>query len=254
LTFIDSLQFMGSSLDQLVKNLKGEGKNKFRHLEKEFGIHFELLTRKGIYPYSFMDNWDKFNVPTEDLEKKHFTNDLTGDEITDEDFQFYHTIRSTFNIKTLGEYHDLYLKTDVLLLAGVFENFRKTCLDYYGLDPCHYFSSPGLAWDSCLKMTEIELELISDVDMYNFIEKGLRGGVSIITHRKAVANNKYMKKYNKNKPSTYIAYLDANNLYGWAMKQYLPYGGFKWINPEEFHLENVKNDSEIGHILEVDLE
>src|SRR5277367_5195107 len=250
LTFIDSFQFMSSSLDKLVKNLKDEGKNKFRYLEKEFSNHFELLTQKGIYPYSFMDSWDKFNVPTKNLKKKHFTNDLTGDVITDEDFQFYNTVCSTLNLKTMGDYHDLYLKTDVLLLADVYENFRKTCLAYYGLDPCHYFSSPGLAWDSCLKMSEIELELISDVDIYNFIEKGLRGGVSIITHRKATANNKYMEKYKKSKPSTYIPYLDANNLYGWAMKQYLPYGGFEWIKPDEFHLENVKNDSEIGHIMD----
>jgi hypothetical protein len=120
LTFIDSFQFMSSSLDRLVKNLKDEGKNKFRYLEKEFSNHFELLTQKGIYPYSFMDKWDKFNVPTKDLEKKHFTNDLTGDVITDEDFQFYNTVCSTLNIKTMGDYHDLYLKTDVLLLADVF--------------------------------------------------------------------------------------------------------------------------------------
>ena len=171
LTFIDSFQFMSSSLDKLVKNLKDEGKNKFRYLEREFGNHFQLLMQKGIYPYSFMDKWDKFNVPTKNLKKKHFTNDLTGDVITDEEFQFYNTVCSTLNLKTMGDYHDLYLKTDVLLLADVFENFRKTCLAYYGLDPCHYFSSPGLALDSCLKMSGIELELISDVDMYNFIKK-----------------------------------------------------------------------------------
>ena len=158
------------------------------------------------------------------------------------------------NIKTLGEYHDLYLKTDVLLLADVFENFRKICLAYYELDPCHYVSAPGLAWDACLKMTGVNLELISDVDMYNFIEKGLRGGLSVITQRKATANNKYMKDYDNNKPDIYIPYLDANNLYGWAMKQYLPYGSFKWKDPEEFVLNNINNDSEIGHILEVDLE
>ena len=201
-----------------------------------------------------MDNWDKFDVLTKDLKKEHFTNDLTGDEIKEKDFEFYKIVCDTLNVKTLGEYHDLYLKTDVLLLADVFENFRKTCMEYYGLDPCHYFSAPGLSWDACLKMTDIKLELISDVDMYNFIEKGLRGGLSVITHRKATANNKYMKNYDVNKPMTYIPYLDANNLYGWAMKQFLPYGGFKWINPEEFELQNVKYNSEIGHILEVDLD
>ena len=90
--------------------------------------------------------------------------------------------------------------SDVLLLVDVFENFRKTCLENYKLDPCHYFSAPGLAWDACLKMTNISLELISDIDKYLFIEKGLRGGVSIITHRKATANNKNMKSYDEKKP------------------------------------------------------
>ena len=100
-------------------------------------------------------------------------------------------------IKTLVEYHDLNLKSDVLLLADVSENFRKTFIEYYKLDPCHYFSAPGLAWDACLKMTDISLELISDIDKYLFIEKGLRGGVSIITHRKATANNKDMKSFDE---------------------------------------------------------
>ena len=252
LVFIDSFQFMNVGLEKLVDNLR-DGEN-FKHLEKEFGNNSKLLTRKGIYPYSFMDCWEKFDIQTKDLKQEHFTNDLTGEEINDKDFLFYKIVCETLDIETLGEYHDLYLKTDVLLLADVFENFRKMCLDYYGLDPCHYVSAPGLAWDACLKMTNVNLELISDVDMYNFIEKGLRGGLSVITHRKTTANNKYMKDYDNNKPDLYIPYLDANNLYGWAMKQYLPYGGFKWKDPKEFVLNNIRNDSEIGHVLEVDLE
>ena len=191
LLFIDSFQFMSSSLEKLVENLKNGGR--LKHIEEEFGNYAELLTQKGIYPYSFMDGWDKFELTTKVLKKEDFTNDLTGEEIKDKDFEFYTSVCETLDIKTLGEYHDLYLKTDVLLLADVFENFRKMCMDYYELDPCHYFSAPGLAWDACLKMSEINLELISDVDMYNFIEKGLRGGLSVITHRKATANNKYME-------------------------------------------------------------
>ena len=153
----------------------------------------------------------------------------------------------------MGEYHDLYLKSDVLLLADVFENFRETCFQYYKLDPAHFYSAPGLSWNACLKMTGIELELISDVDMYLMIEKGLRGGMSVITHRKAVSNNKYMSSYDPDKPSKYITYLDANSLYSWSMNQYLPYGGFKWIDPEGFSFDDVRADSETGHILEVDL-
>ena len=117
----------------------------------------------------------------------------------------------------MGQYHDLHLKSDVLLLADVFQNFRKTCLTYYGVDPCHYITSPGFAWDAMLKMTKINLDLISDIEMQLFIEKGMRGGISYIAHRHAKANNKYMKNCNEKEESTYIMYLDANNLYGWAM-------------------------------------
>src|SRR5207244_12290213 len=174
--------------------------DKFKQVNEEFGKFDELLNRNGIYPYSYMNEWIKFDVSTEKLEKEHFRNDLTGDEISEVDFEFYKTVCAELEVKTLGEYHDLYLKSDVLLLADVFENFRKTCLEYYKFDPCHYFSAPGLAWDACLKMTDISLELISDIDKYLFIEKGLRGGVSIITHRKETANNKNMKSYNEKKP------------------------------------------------------
>src|SRR2546425_11927787 len=103
-------------------------------------------------------------------------------------------------------------------------------------------------------MTGIELELISDPDMYLFIENGLRGGLSVITQRKGIANNKFIKSYDENAKSKYIAYFDANNLYGCAMIQNLPYGGFKWINPEEFDFDSVSKKSKKGHILEVDLE
>ena len=125
-------------------------------------------------------------------------------------------------MNAMVDYHDFYLKTDVLLLANVFERFINKCLDYYGLGPCHYFSSPGLSWDAMLKMTKIELNLISDIDMHLFIEKGMRRGISYISNRHSKANNKYMKCYDSSKESKYITYLDANNLYGWAMSQYLP--------------------------------
>ena len=256
LRFIDSFGFMASSLSQLVVDLKQGGLDKFKNVSEEFGSDVELtelMTRKGIYPYSFMDSYDKFDIDTLTLTKLNFRNDLTGEDIGDEDFEFYKEICNRFNIKTLGEYHDLYLKSDVLLLSDVFENFRETCFQYYKLDPAHYYSAPGLSWNACLKMTGIELELISDVDMYLMIEKGLRGGMSVISHRKAEANNKYMTSYDPEKPSKYITYLDANSLYSWSMIQYLPYGGFKWIDSEMFDLNNVRADSETGHILEVDL-
>ena len=220
---------------------------------KEFGSDAEIMTRKGLYPYSFIDGYDKFDVDPLILTRYDFRNDLTGEDISDYDYEFYLEICKKFDIKTLGEYHDLYLKSDVCLLSDCFESFRETCYQYYKLDPAHYYSAPGLSWNACLKMTGIELELISDVDKYLMIEKGLRGGMSVITHRKAEANNKYMSSYDPEKPSRYITYLDANSLYSWSMIQYLPYGGFKWINPELFVLDDVRADSEVGHILEVDL-
>ena len=133
--------------------------------------------------------------------------------------------------------------------------FIATCLKFYGLDPCHYFSSPGLSWDAMLKMTGVKLEKISDIDKYLFIEKGLRGGISYIAKRYAKANNKYMNDYDPEKLSTFITYLDMNNLYGWAMSEYLPYGGFKWLkNVDGFGVMSINEKSPRGYFLEVDLE
>ncbi|KAL9982414.1 hypothetical protein ACROYT_G004452 [Oculina patagonica] len=213
------------------------------------------MSRKGIYPYDYMDSFDKFNaeLPT----KEEFYSILNNEHISDKDYKHAENVWKTFKIKNMGEYHDLYLKSDVLLLADVFESFRKTCLEYYKLDPCHYFTSPGLSWDAMLKMTDIKLELMTDVDMYQFIEKGMRGGISYIAHRYGKANNKYMKKYDEKAPSKYIMYLDANNLYGYAMSQYLPTGCFRWLTQkqiDETNLAKYKEDSKKGLILEVDLE
>ena len=151
------------------------------------------------------------------------------------------------------DYHNHYLKKHVLLLA-VFEKFIDTCLKFYKLDPCHYFSSPGLSWDAMLKMTGMRLEKIVDIDMYLFIEKGLRGGISYIVKRYSKANNKYMKHYDPTKPSKFLTYLDMNNLYGWAMSRYLPHGGFKWVKNVDNIVNLISKKSSIGYILKVDLE
>ena len=225
LTFLDSFQFMSSSLEKLVSNLPKESLN---YTTQEFkGKKLDLMSQKGVYPYDFMDSFDKFNekLPT----KEDFYSILNNQHISNEDYKHAQTVWDTFSLKNMGEYHDLYLKSDILLLADVFENFRKTCLQYYKLDPCHYFTSPGLSWDAMLKMTDIKLELMTDIDMFQFIEKGMRGGISYIANRYGKANNKYMKTYDEKAPSKYIMYLDANNLYGSAMSQYLPTGGFRWM-------------------------
>ena len=155
----------------------------------------------------------------------------------------------------MGDYHDYYLKKNVLQLADIFEKFIGTCLKYYRLDPCHYFSSTGLSWDAMSKMTGEKLEKISDIDKHLFIEKGLRGGISYMAKRYAKANNKYLNDYDPKKPSTFISYLDMNNLYGWAMSEYLPCGRFKWLkNIDKFDVMSISEKSPIGYFLEVDLE
>ena len=154
----------------------------------------------------------------------------------------------------MSNYHDHYLKKHVLLLVDVFEKFIATCFKFYGFYG-HYFSSPGLSWDAMLKMTGVKLEKISDIDKYLFIEKGSSGGISYIAKRYAKANNKYMNDYDPKKPSTFISYLDMNNLYGWAMSEYLFYEGFKWLkNVDEFDVMSISKKSRIGYFLKVDLE
>ena len=253
LVFLDSFQFMSSSLEKLVSNIPRES---LKYTSQVFeGQELDLMVRKGVYPYDYMDSFDKFNEKLPP--KEEFYSILNDEHISDEDYQHAQHVCNTFSLKNMGEYHDLYLASDVLLLADVFENFRKTCLEYYKLDPCHYFTAPGLSWDAMLKMTDIKLELMTDIDMFQFIEKGLRGGISYITNRYGKANNKYMKEYDEKAPSKYIMYLDANNLYGWAMSQYLPTGGFRWMTQKQIDkidLAKYKEDSEKGLILEVDLE
>ena len=251
LVFIDSFQFMSSSLSNLVNNLPIEA---FKYTGEEFqGEQLSLMKKKGIYPYDYMDSFKKFEDNR--LPKKEDFFSLMNDEhITDEEYQHAQNVWNKFGLSSMGEYHDLYLKSDILLLADVFENFRKACQQYYELDPTHYFTTPGLSWDAMLKMTETKLELMSDVDMFQFIEKGMRGGISYIANRYGKANNKYMKEYDEKASSKYIMYLDANNLYGWAMSQYLPTGGFKWLSEKEVNLSKFDDNSEKGLILEVDLE
>ena len=223
---------------------------------------FLILLRKGVYPYEYMDEWNKFDEK-ELPSKASFYSSLTMEDISDTDYKHANNVFKKFNLKNLGEYHDLYVRSDTLLLADVFENFRNTCLNNYELDPAHFVSVPGLAWQACLKKTNVELELITDYDMLLMIEDGIRGGggVVVICHpiqRYAKANNKYMNDYDKNKESSYIQYLDANNLYGMAMSEKLPVKGFKWMTDisimnEEF-VKNYNKNSGKGYILKVDVD
>ena len=234
LRFIDSIKFMSSGLDSLVNNL-ARGNNKFFGFEDYNESQYKLLIQKGICPYEYMDNWDRFEETTLSR-KSSFYSKLNMSGVSDQDYEHACKVWRDFGIRNLGEYHDLYLKTDVILLANIFEAFRKVCLDNYGLDPAHFYTAPGLAWKACLKKTKIRLELSLNPDMLFMFERGIRGGITQSVHIWAKANNPYMgSEYDPDKPTRYLQYLDANNLYGWAMSQPLPTGGFRRvdIHPDE---------------------
>ena len=178
---------------------------------------FILLLRTGVHPFEYMDSWersDEKSLP----DKQAFYSSLYMEDITDVDHRHAERVFKNLNNKNLGHSHDLYVQSDKLLLAEVFTNFRNKCIEIYELDPAHFLSVPALAWQACLKKTEVKLELLTNVDMLLMVQKGIRGGICHAIHRYPKANNKYMKNYNKNKESSYIRYLDAN-LYGWAMSQ-----------------------------------
>ena len=262
--FIGSYRFMATSLSKLVDNLTEDIHgdkcvdcksdlsymkvidealifrcfNCKRNYEKE--INKELIERFAStykccnndlnkYPYEYMDSWDKFNE-TSIPNKESFYSNLTMENITETDYIHANKVFKTFKLNNLGDYHDLYVQSDTLLLADVFENFRKACIKTYELDPAHFISLSGLAWQACLKKTGVELELLTDYDMLLMIEEGIRGGICHAVHRYAKANNECMKDYDESKESSYIQYLDANNLYGAAMSEKSPINRFKWVN------------------------
>ena len=175
-------------------------------------------------------------------------------KISEDDYQHAQRVWKEFRIRNLGDYHDLYLRTDVVLLANVFETFRDTCLKHYSLDPAHFYTAPGLAWKACLRKTRVRLELLSDPDMLLMFERGIRGGITQVVHRYASANNKYMGDlYDPNKESKYLQYLAANNLYGWAMSQLLPTSKFKWVDIEPSQIHTLTASKIKGYLLEVDV-
>ena len=251
LKFIDSVQFLSASLDSLVNNLKSINLDDFKHTKQHMGQEWEIATRKGIYPYEYMNSFEKFEETTLPPMGK-FYSALTENSITEDEYKYAQSVWTTMNMKTMGDYHDYYLKSDVLLLADVFETFRKTIHKTHKLDPAHYITLPSFSWDAMLLKTKIELELLTDYEMLCMVEKGIRGGISVISHRYATANNPYLKSYDNTKPHSYIKYDDANNLYGGAMNETLPYKGFKWIN--NFNINMINSDINKGYIIECDLE
>ena len=272
LQFIDSCSFIMTSLDKLTSTLTGYSQNvgdkkildninkKFLHFNKHFNSLNDskklLMTQKGVYPYDYMNSFNRFaekQLPA----YEDFYSRLEKKNIDEEDYERAQKVWKEMKINNMGEYHDMYLMTDVLLLADVFENFRTMCLEYYRLDPTHYITLPGFAWDALLLMTGTKLDVVHDYDMYLMIERGIRGGISSIMHRHSKANNKYMDNYDQDLVSKYIMYLDANNLYGWSMIQHLPVGNYKFEEVDRFDsgfISYLSDESKVGYILDVDLE
>ena len=204
-----------------------------------------------------MDSWERFNE-TSFADKEAFYSKLNEEGISNIDYSHGQKIWKIFEIKNLGEYHDLYVQSDILVLDDVFENLRDTFIEIYKLNPAHFLSAPGLSWLAWLKKTGVELELFTDYNMLLMAEKGIKGGKCDVIHRYAKANNKYMRNYNNNTESSYLMYLDAKNLYGWAMSQKLPINSFKWVGYlsqfDESFIKSYDENSDKGYILEVDLE
>ena len=211
----------------------------------------DFLLRKGVYPY---ENFDETSVPP----KEPYYSKLNKEGISDADYAHVQKVWEVFEIKNQGDYHDLYVQCDKLLHADVFENFRDKCIEIYGLGPAHFLSARGLGWHACLKKAGVNLELSTDIDMIMMVEEGTRGRICHTIRRYAKTNNKYMNNYDKSIESSYLMYLDANNLYGWAVSQKLLVNGFKW--PEklstfnERFMESYNGNSDIGCFLEIDVE
>ena len=243
--------------NDLIKN----SKNTYSFCDNDLN-KFVLLLRKGVFPYEYMESWERFSeisLPS----KEDFYSNLNMEDISDIDYRHANAFKG-FKLENLRDYHDLYVQSDTLLLVDVFNNFRDMRIKGYELDPAHFLSLPGLAWQACLKKTNIELELLTDCDMLLMVEEGIRGGICHSIHRYAKANIKYMKNYNNNKEWSYIQYLDAKNLYGWAMSKKLPVNGFKWTDSDktaersvkhvinEVFIKNYNENDKKGYILEVD--
>ena len=249
LVFLDSYRFLQKGLASVGESLATED---FKILSTEFPTSTNLLKRKGVYPYEYISGLEVLNETQLPPIEKFFST-LKQETISEGEYEYAKEVWKVFNCKTLLDYHNLYLKADVLILADAFEKFREFFLTNHAIDPCYCFSAPGLTWQCGFKYTKAELDYLEDYDMLLMIEKGIRGGYSgVLGERYVKANNKYLEDFDSQKPSNFLLYLDANNLYAWAMSQALPTGDFKWEEPTTYNWRNPPNER--GCIVECDLE
>ncbi|XP_074604049.1 uncharacterized protein LOC141857450 [Brevipalpus obovatus] len=250
---IDSYAFLASSLDDLAKNTRHDLKEKYL---KYFFEDISLLMQKGTFPYEFIDDFNRFEVTVFPSEDKFYSK-LKKQAVDTEKYENTKNIWLYHGCRNIGDLHDIYLKMDVCLLAAVFEQFREMSLEEFGLDPSHFFSSPGLTWAAAMKYTKAEIELLKDIDMILMVEKGIRGGVSSAVTHHATANQEYLPGFSPYVESSFIIYLDVNNLYGHALKQPMPFSEFEWVEEKNFDkvFEEIlgKAHTSLGYILEVDL-
>ena len=258
LKFKDSYQFLQCSLSTLVENLVSKGEENFEYLKRfvpDSNMR-SLLMRKGIFPYSFFSRQSILN-DTQLPNKEAFTNDLDGSMITPEDYSHAQRVWHVFRCQTFRDYLELYLLCDVLQLADVFESFCTKCIADYKLDPAHYFSSPHFTYDAFLRFSGVKLDLLTDINQYFFLERGIQGGLSMVAKRYAKVNHPNISGYDSSKPTVHILDLDANNLYGKVMQDYLPYGSFRWMTACELTEERIMEiapDADEGCFVECTLD
>lgn len=255
--FIDSLQFLQASLDTLVSSLaKSDDAKKTFNLLYTSGLckndeEFNLLTKKGIFPYTFVTSLEKCKLTKTLPSKKHFYNDLKYEKISENDYKFATQVYETFNCKSFHDYLLLYNTLDTVLLCIVFQAFRKEIHGDFNIDPAHYLSTPMLSNDAALKFTNAEIELIRDPDMLLMVTSNIRGGLSQVSQRECVIDNY------KPEGNSHLFYIDANNLYGFTFSFKLPYSNYQWLTQHELESINwrtVDPNGDVGYILEVDIE
>lgn len=264
LRFVDSLLFFHSSLDKISKSMSIEQdfnliREHFRNLNEE---QIQLLLEKGIYPYSYMDSFEKFNE-TALPHKTLFFNDLTGEDISDEKYQRGQRTWDALEIVDMGMFHDIYMTIDTLILADALIKVRTTMYEGFGIDIFHYYTLPHFCFDAALKKTGVTLELLTDSTMHLWFESAIRGGLTSCGDlRAASANNPLCSEYDTQQPTSWIMYWDMNNLYSGPLKGQLPISNYEWINqptlvninrnPAQF-LNNIQDNSSMGYFLEVDI-